>query len=53
MAVKKQPNPSSTQATKKPLLRRSTRKAANGDISPVHTAEGVESFEVGEAVEAA
>ena len=54
MAMEKHPTPSSAKDTKqKPVRKRSVRNAANGDIPPVLTAEGVESFEVGQAVEAA
>jgi polyphosphate kinase 2 len=54
--MKKQPTPTSSEAKNKPVLKRnsrSPRKAVNGDIPPVLTAGGVESFEIGQATEAA
>lgn len=51
--MEKKPTPSSAKPIKSPVRKRSPRKAVNGDIPPVLTADGVESFEVGQAVEAA
>lgn len=51
--MKRQPIPTSTRATNKPVRKRSPRQAENGDIPPVLTAEGVESFEINQATEAA
>ena len=51
--MKRQPSTTLAKAVKKPVRKRSPRKSVNGDIPPVMTAEGVESFEIGQAIEAA
>ena len=51
--MKKQPSTNPAKAVNKPVRKRSPRKAVNGDIPPVMTAEGVESFEIEQAIEAA